>query len=265
LVETHEEFFVMDFFDFLRKPRTVAALACVSIFSNAYAQTNATACNAESGASVPTIVELYTSEGCNSCPPADRWLSQLITSGAPNVIPLAFHVDYWDYIGWKDVYAKPAYGERHSALVRANGSTTVYTPQVFVNGRDDRSWRVRSAQFAATPSRARMTVEADWKDGALELRGKVLEGQVARIRYVVAQNGIATDVKRGENAGETLKQDAVVRDHAIANLASDKSFSYRTKLANDVKRDRSVLYVIAENAVGDALAAVSLKCSVAAR
>jgi hypothetical protein len=233
--------------------------------AQASAQTGAqgATCRATSGKTVPAIVEIYTSEGCNSCPPADRWLSQQIANPDANakMIALAFHVDYWDYIGWKDAYARADYGARHSAMVRANGSSTVYTPQVFINGRDDRSWRVGFAGMTATAARAAMDVEADWKDGKLAFRGRVTEGgDVARIRYAVAENGISTAVKAGENAGETLKQDAIVRDHAIVNVGADKSFAMNAKLANNVKREKSLLHVIAENARGEALAAVTLKC-----
>ncbi len=219
-------------------------------------------CRATSGNTVPALVELYTSEGCNSCPPADRWLSQQIASPEANakMIALAFHVDYWDYIGWKDAYARADYGARHSAMVRTNGASTVYTPQVFINGRDDRSWRVGLAGMTPKPARATFEVDADWKDGKLAFRGRVSEGEVARIRYAVAENGISTAVKAGENAGETLKQDAVVRDHAIVNVGADKSFAINAKLASNVKRDKSLLHVIAENARGEALAAVTLRC-----
>ncbi len=251
----------------IRHFRRNAAVAVASTLVYACAPVDvlaqSAACKATSGTTVPTVVELYTSEGCNSCPPADRWLSQQIANpeASAKMIALAFHVDYWDYIGWKDAYARADYGVRHSSMVRANGSSTVYTPQVFINGRDDRSWRVGLTGMTPTTARATMQVEADWKDGKLAFRGRIAEGgDVIRIRYAVAENGISTAVKAGENAGETLKQDAVVRDHAIVNLAADKSFVINAKLASNVKRDKSVLHVIAENARGEALAAVSLRC-----
>ncbi len=252
----------------IRNFRRNVALAAAGALACAYAPMSALAqspaCRAVSGKTVPALVELYTSEGCNSCPPADRWLSQQIANPEANskMIALAFHVDYWDYIGWKDAYARADYGVRHSSMVRANGSTTVYTPQVFINGRDDRSWRVGLAATTPTAARATMEVEADWKDGKLGFRGRVIEGNDAvRIRYAVAENGISTVVKAGENAGETLKQDAVVRDHAIVSVSADKSFAINAKLASNVKREKSLLHVIAENARGEALAAVTLKCA----
>jgi hypothetical protein len=252
----------------IRHFRRNAAFALAGALASAltYAQTQTGAqgasCRATSSKTVPALVELYTSEGCNSCPPADRWLSQQIAKpeASAKMIALAFHLDYWDYIGWKDAYARADYGARHSAMVRANGSSTVYTPQVFVNGRDDRSWRVGLSGMSGTPARATIDVEADWKDGKLAFRGRVGDGDVARIRYAVAENGISTAVKAGENAGETLKQDAVVRDHAIVNVRADKTFSINAKLAGNVKREKSVLHVIAENDRGEALAAVTLRC-----
>ncbi|MDP2640606.1 MAG: DUF1223 domain-containing protein [Betaproteobacteria bacterium] len=101
------------------------------------------ACDARSGPKTAALVELYTSEGCSSCPPADRQLSRLrqMLDPAAEVVPLALHVGYWDYIGWKDPYAQAAFGERQSGLVRAGQQNTVYTPQFFVGGTELRSWR----------------------------------------------------------------------------------------------------------------------------
>ncbi|MGL5003780.1 MAG: DUF1223 domain-containing protein, partial [Casimicrobium sp.] len=232
--------------NFRRNTVIAAAGALVAAYAPTYAVAQSAACKAMSGKTVPALIELYPSEGCNSCPPADRWLSQQIANPETNakMIALAFHVDYWDYIGWKDSYARVDYGVRHSSMVRANGSSTVYTPQVFINGRDDRSWRVGLAGMTPTAARATIDVEADWKDGKLAFRGRVIEGgDAVRIRYAVTENGISTAVKAGENAGETLKQDAVVRDHAIVNVGADKSFSINAKLASNVKREKSLLHV----------------------
>ncbi len=96
-----------------------AALACAANLAPANAQTSA-ACSARSAATVAPVVELYTSEGCNSCPPADQWLSRL--KADPNVIGLAFHVDYWDRLGWKDRFASPAYTQRQAQQQLSNGA-----------------------------------------------------------------------------------------------------------------------------------------------
>ena len=82
----------------------------------------------------PVVVELYTSQGCSSCPPADALMQEL--AKRDNVIALALHVDYWDYIGWADSFANPAYSQRQHAYARAAHATTVYTPQMVINGQD---------------------------------------------------------------------------------------------------------------------------------
>ena len=117
-------------------------LTAMSILAGAAAAAAATPagsveCSARSGAATPRVVELYTSEGCDSCPPADRWLSGL--RGRDDVIALAFHVDYWDRLGWVDRFGSPAHTERQQRLSRAMGSRFVYTPQVLLDGDDVRS------------------------------------------------------------------------------------------------------------------------------
>ncbi len=259
----------MDWNHFLRKhakcasSALLAPLVLASSFTLAQTADKTKSCRAESAATVPAIVELYTSEGCNSCPPADKWLSRLVASGVTNVIPLAFHVDYWDYIGWKDAYAKAAYGERQGQLVRAGGTTTSYTPQVFVNGRDDRSWYAVAAPNATAPSRAKLTAEADWSAGKIAITGVVKDSkETLRVRYALTENGITTAVKAGENRGETLAHDAVVREHAITAVNAAGAFSIDAKLPANLKRERSQLHVIAETLRGEAVAAVTLKCGV---
>ena len=101
----------------------------------------ATPCSAQSAGTTTALVELYTSEGCDSCPPADRWLSSLGARGyAPDrVVPIALHVDYWDYIGWKDPYARQAYSARQRKMASLARAAMVYTPQVLLQGRDFRA------------------------------------------------------------------------------------------------------------------------------
>ena len=92
------------------------------------------------GPGTAALVELYTSEGCSSCPPADRWLSSLSARPPGTVVPLALHVDYWDYIGWKDPYAKREFSLRQRKLTQLQRMALVYTPQVVLQGRDFRAW-----------------------------------------------------------------------------------------------------------------------------
>jgi hypothetical protein len=123
-------------------------------------------CLAHSGPNTAALVELYTSEGCSSCPPADRWLSSLGARGhAPErVVPLALHVDYWDYIGWKDPYAKRDFSLRQRKLTQLQRLALVYTPQVMLQGRDFRGWGTPAfdeavAKINARSARARLSLE----------------------------------------------------------------------------------------------------------
>ena len=224
-------------------------------------------CTATSGATVPVVVELYTSEGCDSCPPADRWLSKTISerSKDANFIPLAFHVDYWDYIGWKDVYAQPVFAQRQSALASSGGASGVYTPQIFVNGRDDRSWTGGAARLG-TGGKAQATVKfnaaSQWRDDGVNISGKLAEPSAGvRLRYAVTENGLVSAVKAGENKGVTLRHDAVVRAHGIVPLDGSGAFGLNVRLPKELRRNVSQLHLIAEDARGTTLAAATLACA----
>src|SRR5687767_8007237 len=111
----------------------------VAACSGAFAATDgSTNCSARSGPVAATVVELYTSEGCSSCPPADRWLSAVAQRG--DVVALAYHVDYWDRLGWKDRFASPAFTQRQLDQRPVNGARFAYTPQVVIDGRDRSGW-----------------------------------------------------------------------------------------------------------------------------
>jgi hypothetical protein len=168
----------------------------------------ATRCEARSGPAAPAVVELYTSEGCSSCPPAEAWLNTL--TGKPDVVALAFHVNYWDYIGWTDRFATPATTDRQRELARAHGANGVYTPQVVLGGADWRGWgndRVPAPRSTGAPALllARdgdtLTATVDALPGAASLGGY----------WAVLEDGIETKVRAGENAGRTLRHDNVVR------------------------------------------------------
>lgn len=179
------------------------------------------ACNASSGPNTAALVELYTSEGCSSCPPADRQLSRLRQALGPaaQVVPLAMHVGYWDYIGWKDAYAQGVFSERQSWLVHANRQKTVYTPQFFVGGTELRSWQValpeQVRRLNKLPAASAIRVQAGVAAGgalALDVDATARVGFDRAVLYLaVAENGLLTSVTRGENAGATLAHDHVVR------------------------------------------------------
>jgi len=180
-------------------------------------------CKAQSGDKTVALVELYTSEGCNSCPPADRWLSGLGGRGeAPErVVPLALHVDYWDYIGWKDPYAKREFSQRQRKLSQLQRMALVYTPQVLLQGRDFPRWGSAAfdtavAAINARPARARITLEIlGAASGGLdtlaraELVDLALAGDAA-LYLAVYENRLTSRVTAGENNGRTLTHDHVV-------------------------------------------------------
>ena len=174
-----------------------------------------------SGPTTVSVAELYTSEGCDSCPPADKWFSSL-NAKKDGVVPLAFHVDYWDYIGWKDRFANAAYGERQRESVRRQGGRTSYTPQIMVNGQDQRSWSDQSRfssslqAIAARMPRANLALEFSAVTAGLDIALTATLPQVpdradAAVFVAITENNLSNRVTAGENRGVTLKHDHVVR------------------------------------------------------
>ena len=166
------------------------------------------------------VVELYTSEGCSSCPPADRWLSRLIEvpKDELDVLALAFHVDYWDYLGWKDRFSSAVYTSRQRELGANNLQRTIYTPEFFVNGMEARGTsnildKIRQANQQPSPLDLKLSVSRDKTSLVLELQSPGDRDTIGQIhhRYLVYENNLSTDVKRGENSGEILKHEQVVR------------------------------------------------------
>ncbi|HSC94574.1 MAG TPA: DUF1223 domain-containing protein, partial [Burkholderiales bacterium] len=168
------------------------------------------------------LIELYTSEGCSSCPPADKRLSQFPSRdySLKQVVPIALHVDYWDNLGWKEPFAQRQFGERQSWLVRANRHKTVFTPHFFVSGTEVRNWRGRLddelKRVTAEPARASIRIHAESTGAdAISVAGSATAtsypGQLA-LFVVVTENKLTSSVAAGENRGVTLSHDHVVRE-----------------------------------------------------
>lgn len=171
-----------------------------------------------SGEHRTAVVELYTSEGCSSCPPADRWLTQLveIPRHELDVLALSFHVDYWDYLGWKDRFGSSAYSERQRKLGANNRQRTIYTPEFFVDGMEARGAstivdKIREANAQAAPLALELRVARDRSELVLDLHTPGNRAGGAQLRYLVYENNLSTDVERGENSGRTLRHQQVVR------------------------------------------------------
>jgi hypothetical protein len=183
----------------------------------------AAACSARSGPQTAALVELYTSERCDSCPPADRWLSSLgERSDAPQkLVPLSLHVDYGDYIGWKDPYARREFYARQRKLTQLQRNAFVYTPQVMLQGQDFRQWRTPAfdqavSRINARPAKARLALEiAALKPDVISVRAEAeladrSQGQDTALYLASYEDKLASRVTAGQNRGQTRAHDYVV-------------------------------------------------------
>jgi len=172
---------------------------------------------------VPVVVELFTSEGCSSCPPADSLLSKLAAQPVPGVqvIPLGMHVTYWDQLGWKDPASLQDATDRQQAYGARWGGDRVYTPQAVIDGREELVGSDEAGMRRAIASAARQphlsmqltaSLRADGISATSTISNIPLEGmEPTRTVLVVTEDGLTSIVKRGENRGRTLQHDAVVR------------------------------------------------------
>lgn len=165
-----------------------------------------------------TVVELYTSQGCSSCPPADEYLGKLAKE--PGVIALALHVDYWDYIGWEDGFADPKYTDRQRAYARAAGTGTIYTPQMIVGGVDHVvgsdpgtvAGMIRQHQSAEQLVVLQLMRQGD--DVAIRANARVrLDGPLV-VQLVRYRPGARVEIERGENAGRVITYTNIVTSWA---------------------------------------------------
>lgn len=244
------------------RPQTLISAAGLALLAGVAIA--APMCGAESGTRRGVLLELYTSEGCDSCPPADRRLSQLGNQAADagRVVPLAFHVDYWDRLGWADRFASPLHTRRQYAMAALVGSRLVYTPQFLRNGRD---WRSPGSPLdgvgdKASPVRIALLLGAT-PQGQLALSGEISAVPAAADVYLaVYENNLESRVQSGENAGRTLRHDYVVR-RLIGPLAPDPAgrLSLRRQIVPDAgwkPADLGVVVFVQDRATGEILQAL---------
>jgi hypothetical protein len=206
------------------------------------------------GDEAPLVLELFTSQGCSSCPPADKLLAKLARDGAlagRPIAPLAFHVDYWDDLGWPDPFALPAWSERQRDYAQALGDDRVYTPELVIGGRVGvvGSSAARIAQeIAKAPRQTKLTARATWAKTSVTVEATAPSD--ADVFVAIWQDGTRTKVARGENAGSTLAGDRVVRrlervapagKTAHTTLAIDPSWGAIGAVAFAQKADRSIV------------------------
>jgi hypothetical protein len=195
------------------------AIFSLSLLLAPWSGAMAQSCSKRSPPQTVALLELYTSEGCSSCPPADRFVSDLRRAGldASQVVPLSLHVDYWDYIGWKDMFARPAFTQRQRWLTQQASTHTIYTPEFFISGHELREWR---GDLAATvkrinrePAQAQIDLTLGSRSaGSQPLVVKARAPQDGKLFVVLYENGLSSAVRAGENGGVLLKHDYVVRD-----------------------------------------------------
>jgi hypothetical protein len=192
-----------------------SAIAVFAIVHTSHAEVHPGA-----GPHPPVVVELFTSEGCSSCPPADRLLAEIQEQSRPGaeIIVLSEHVDYWNYIGWQDPFSSKQFSDRQSAYAQTVGSDEIYTPQMVVDGAaafigSDAARATKEIARAATVPKRSLNVTAK------EVPGAVIEASIQpselepgdTVFIAVAEDGLETVVKRGENAGRALSHTGVVR------------------------------------------------------
>ena len=172
------------------------------------------------------VVELYTSEGCSSCPPADRWIRKLgdLLGDELHAVPLAFHVDYWNYLGWEDPFSDRKFTERQRTLATINRQRSIYTPEFLVSGAETRGTQavVESIQ-AANKDKAELhigiavdLVKGDGIIADIDIGGNPGD---AVLYLAVYENNIVREIGGGENHGRTLHHDFVVRDFRELSLS----------------------------------------------
>ena len=221
-----------------------AALALVSLQTLA----DSGSCGTHSSATRVSVLELYTSEGCNSCPPADRWVSALPARGftSDRVIPLAFHVDYWDQLGWPDRMAKAQFSARQRMQAERNRASVVYTPQLLLNGADyrqssaDSRFGDRVNELNRLPAAADLFLRQRPASSAVEVELDMRLIQTARgvaqTYIAITENRLQSAIKAGENQGKLLQHDFVVRE-LTGPLPADEAGRVHWKSAMALRPD----------------------------
>lgn len=207
----------------------------------------------------PVVVELFTSQGCSSCPPADEMLARL--GARDNVIALALHVDYWDYIGWKDKFAHAAFTKRQKGYARSFGNRAIYTPQMVVNGVRDVAGnrpmdvtdlvQAQAAKGLAVP----LTLRRDAGTLFIAAPEAPLDGaaDVILVRYTPSET---VNIPSGENAGKKLTYSHIVTEWSdVGDWDGTASLSASVPIAGDTP----VVVLVQEKGYGPILAAARLR------
>lgn len=228
----------------------------------------AQSCSARSPAHTVALVELYTSEGCSSCPPADQFLSGRRAAGLrpDQAVMLSLHVDYWNDIGWKDPYSHAAFTARQRWLSDQAHTRTIYTPEFFVAGKEARDWSdgldARVKQVNGMPAQAGLAISMGQAVAAgMPVQVSANGPAGAKVYLALVENGLSTKVAAGENSGRTLRHDYVVREWAApVRLGGDgKAMLARTMaIPRGAAADKFGVVAFVQSEQGAVLQALSL-------
>lgn len=196
-----------------------------------------------------TLIELYTSEGCSSCPPADAFLSQFSHSDGlwESYIPLAFHVDYWNYLGWKDQYAEAAYSDRQRTHRQLGNISDVYTPGFVINGSE---WSGFFKLWRSLPTTEKqpghLHIEVD-----KHMAHIYFDSGTQQLEYhmVIIGMGLSSTVRSGENAGHVLVHDFVVLDHQQQSASGNTTFNLPLTVKHQPSRFGIIAWVSFKNSL----------------
>jgi hypothetical protein len=174
---------------------------------------NAAPTTFQSSETQTSLLELYTSEGCSSCPPAESWLSRLKASSGlwKDFVPVAFHVDYWDYLGWRDPWSSKTFSDRQHAYAHAWRSDSVYTPGCVLNGKEWRTWsRSKSIPSSTIKSGVLKVSSSDLKNWEILFAPSTPSNESYEAHAALLASALTSDVKTGENKGRRLEHDFIV-------------------------------------------------------
>ncbi|WP_299274364.1 thioredoxin family protein [uncultured Psychroserpens sp.] len=210
------------------------------------------------------VLELFTSQGCSSCPPADKLLTEVDTFDNENqIITLSYHVDYWNYIGWKDPFSKASFSDKQRQYSRKFNSSSIYTPQVVVNGKthfvgsNTREMNAKLKSYAKISAENKIELSVVKRSGNSVSFNYNIAGAIKNktMRIVLAIKERTTEIPRGENRNRTLKNsNIVVLDDALGLKKSNGSYSFSIpKIVN--KEDKLKLIVMSQNSDLDIIGA----------
>lgn len=210
----------------------------------------------------PVVVELYTSQGCAACPPADALLNQMIEH--EGILPLALHVDYWDYIGWADTFGQPAFSERQKAYARKMGRKSVYTPQMIVGGLDDVQGNAGMqvmgalAEHQMNPLGAgRVSVDIDTRDAGgvtISVYAQGILEFATDVQLVRFLNEATVEIIAGENAGRDITYRNIVTDWQVIG-AWDGAAPFNYTVPDALPEGSGLAVVVQEQGLGPILGA----------